>query len=1406
MYKVKVFFTIAFCLLISIIPAATLKAQQIRINEIMSSNLNLFPDEYGMFEDWIELYNGGDQTVNLEGYGLSDDYTHPFKWVFPSWELEPGEFLKVWASGKNLIPDKGAWSNGIMRLFYSGIAGSSVNDLVNHPNFPDNPTSRNIILNSFEAPTNIADNYGQHLYTWLVPPMTGEYTFWIASDDNSQLYLSTDETIENAQLIAEVPGWANPRTFTKYPQQRSAKIHLEEGKKYYLSALMKEGYGGDNLSVRWQLPDGTVQTPLPAIYCFLSEKRMHTNFSISSSGEEVILTHPDGTLLDSVPPLPIPANISYGRQPDGSDNWYFFGSSTPGFSNNSTGFEEISQKPAITPAGGVYSGPIWVSLETEDQDAVIYYTLDGKNPDQINGSVYSGPLEINNTVYLRTIAISPGMLPGEVAAATYSIADQETSSFNSNLPLMVIHQFDTLISSSQRTTAYMFLLGDESGSRVDLLSEPGFAGRININIRGSSSQSFPKKGFGFHTFEENGSNRKVSLLGMPEEHNWILHGPYSDKSLMRNAVAYSLSNDIGQYAPRSRFVELFLHDGNGMLEKKHYHGVYLLVERIKDAPGRIEIDRVEPHQNEYPEITGGYIFKKDRLNPGESGFRTPRGSLYAHVRPDEQTITTEQQQYLISYVDSIEKVLFSAQFNDPHKGYRSFLDVESFIDYHLLTELCKEIDGYRLSTFFYKDRKGKLILGPLWDYNLSLGNADYNRGWDPVGWYYPLISTYDYLNGWYNRLFLDPGFREQYNHRYRKLRQTQFSEQFLFAKVNNFYSQLEEAQARNFERWPVLGQHVWPNWYIAKTFEEEVSWMKDWIRKRLEWMDSQLGAPYVLIHYWNFNAESVELTPTFTYTEASIEIEPGLQTEVITGTGQGFAGLNARFQDQAGQHLRVNNPIGTEMIFRMSSVNFKNLIFSYETRRSTNGANRQFISYSIDGETFIETDTVIVTDHPRLYSFNFGKIEGANNNPLFAVRVIIDHDQNDDAGGMSGNNRFDNVTLDGEVMDGANIPPIQIVPFPQPFEMIENGVPLSINLSSYFSDPNNDVLQYTATPEIPGLANIQIQSGQMVIEALNRGGTYVNLSISDGVNDPIESFLYLLVYPEAAVFKGSDFIFDFWSPNEPEGSFPDQMLFVQSNTDDPDIETFLGFAYTIPIDDYAEGDSQNIGFPYRNENRTRINGLGANGISFINTGRGRDLGAAILALNTTGLDSVSLAWQASTIRVNSRVYRITLQYRIGLNYPWHTWTNHTGDPVQYNRHEIQGHSQLFTNIPFPEELLNQPYIQLRWFYHYTGEHLDENIGARDMLALNRIMVEDLTEPTSIVVIPHPRSLLVYPNPAKGDIININKTATGIIYDIAGNAIGRIEKSDTINISGYRSGLYILRTDEGEVARFIVTRS
>ncbi len=517
----------------------------------------------------------------------------------------------------------------------------------------------------------------------------------------------------------------------------------------------------------------------------------------------------------------------------------YFAAPTPGVPNTS-GYPGVSGSPTFSRANGPFTDPFSLTVTAAAPGAVIRYTLNGSDPTETNGTVYSGAIAVANSTRIRARVFEPGLAPGPVITRFYVQLAADVLGFSSNLPIVVVDTFGGGISQTFSAETLTSII-PTTGSRAAITDAPEFAGPAGIRIRGSSSAGFPKKQYALETWDEYRNDLSVSFLGLPAESDWILHAPYSDKTLMRNVLAYKWSNDIDRYAVRTRFAEAFVRTASGPVSSSDYVGVYILMEKIKQDENRVNLVDLQPTDALPPEVTGGYIIKKDRLDPGDTGFLTSTGLRLAYVEPKEDEITTTQAAYLSGYLNQMESALYGPGFEDPVDGYAGFIDVDSFIDHHLLVELTKNIDGFRLSTFMFKDRGAKLNMGPIWDYNLSLGNANYNGGWLPDGWYHDLLGGSDYP--WWPRLFGDPEFGMRYADRWYALRRGAFRTPLLLADIDTYTALLGESQARNYVRWPVLGIYVWPNWYIGTTYQEEIDWMKQWLTDRLVWMDGQFPAP-----------------------------------------------------------------------------------------------------------------------------------------------------------------------------------------------------------------------------------------------------------------------------------------------------------------------------------------------------------------------------------------------------------------------------------------------------------------------------------------------------------------------------------------------------------------------------------
>jgi hypothetical protein len=468
----------------------------------------------------------------------------------------------------------------------------------------------------------------------------------------------------------------------------------------------------------------------------------------------------------------------------------------------------------------------------------------------------------------------------------------------SHLPLLVLQTNGTALQSDVKAMVDMGIIDNGAGN-MNYLTDPwnDYNGKAGIEYRGSSSMMFPKKNYGFELWTPAGVDTAYSLLGMPAESDWVLHGPYSDKSLMRNFMAYYLFNAMGFYAPRTRFCELFL-DGQ-------YQGVYLLLEKIKRDKNRVDISRLNPVDIEGDQLTGGYIVKIDRsATDYTDGWFSPyigtgtgsQGPFYAYHYPKRTDIVQVQKDYIRNKITNFEATLWSSNYKDPYSGYRSYIDVPSFINYFILVELSKNTDGYRLSTFLHKDRDSKdplIHMGPVWDYDLAFGDADYLEAFNTFGWNYTVPADGWGTPFWWSRLMTDPYFANLLNCYWHQLRLGVLSDESLMALTDSTAEAIGPAVDRNFVQWPIHGMYVWPNPFYGSTYEEDITYMKNWILDRAAWMDANIPGVYcTTAAEENTGAETMSLRayPNPAIGDINIEVqqaEPGnLRLEIYNYTGQ----------------------------------------------------------------------------------------------------------------------------------------------------------------------------------------------------------------------------------------------------------------------------------------------------------------------------------------------------------------------------------------------------------------------------------------------------------------------------------------------------------------------------------------
>jgi hypothetical protein len=523
----------------------------------------------------------------------------------------------------------------------------------------------------------------------------------------------------------------------------------------------------------------------------------------------------------------------------GTKEGRYFALATPRAVNRE-GLTGMAPPPVFSQAGGVFASSLGLELSTPA--GTVRYTLDGAEPNA-SSEAYTRPIALQNTTLVRARTFVPGLQPSPIVTETFTFLDEGAQGFSSNLPLLVLNPFGQHISPNNKTMVSVRVIDTVKG-RSSLTGKADYDGRASVNIRGFSTLRQPKNSLTVRLKDENEDKVKAGLLGLPKESDWVLYAPYSDKTLLRDALAYELSNKMGRYAPRTRFVELYLDRSGGRLGPRDYMGVYVLVEKIKRGKNRVNIAELSGSDTSEPGISGGYIFKRDHSERWEPSFHTSRGGSFYYVDPQATEMTRDQMTWLTRYMTRFEQALYGSDFRDPTRGYGAYLDVDAFIDQHWLIEMSKNIDGFRYSAYLHKDRGGKLVVGPAWDWNLSFGNADYHDGSDPTGWYTSLLRESEIC--WFRRLSEDPEFEQHAIDRWSELRRTAFNTADILHRVDEMAAQLAEAQARNFRRWPILGRRVNPNDFVGSTYAEEIQWMKQWIQKRLQWIDNQFVSPPAL--------------------------------------------------------------------------------------------------------------------------------------------------------------------------------------------------------------------------------------------------------------------------------------------------------------------------------------------------------------------------------------------------------------------------------------------------------------------------------------------------------------------------------------------------------------------------------
>ncbi|HOX83011.1 MAG TPA: CotH kinase family protein [Chryseolinea sp.] len=486
---------------------------------------------------------------------------------------------------------------------------------------------------------------------------------------------------------------------------------------------------------------------------------------------------------------------------------------------------------------------------------------------------------------------------------------------DSNLPIIIITMDNNRsIQDEPKLLGNMKIIDRGPGQRNFVTDETipaalNYNGRMEIEIRGSSSQSLPKKQYSFTTLlADNISNNNVELLGMPKENDWILNGLAFDPSLIRDYISYNLSRRIGEYAPRTVYCEVII---NGI-----YQGLYILQEKIKADDNRADISKIEPDDNTLPDVSGGYITKIDKVSGDDvsawkvSSYIGTNDVNFIHEFPKPSDITSQQNLYIKSRFDALGTTSKAGNISFVD-GYPSVIDVPSFLDFMIMNELAANVDAYQISTYFHKDKNGKLRAGPIWDFNLTYGNDLWRWGFDRSK-----TNTWQFFNGdnigprFWKDLFDNPSYKCYLSKRWSEL--TASGAPLNIASLKTFIDEtvvlISEAAARNIARWPPIPEdHPSGHEY---DYDLEIANIKSFLEERITWMNGNIGSsslcsnvitPPLVISKIMYNSGTSTEFPDSNDQEF-IEITNN-GNEDINLTGMYFGGIGFVYQFPAGSVL-----------------------------------------------------------------------------------------------------------------------------------------------------------------------------------------------------------------------------------------------------------------------------------------------------------------------------------------------------------------------------------------------------------------------------------------------------------------------------------------------------------------------
>ncbi len=986
--------------------------------------------------------------------------------------------------------------------------------------------------------------------------------------------------------------------------------------------------------------------------------QLHASFAISAGGEAILLTRADGTRIDEFAPIAIPTDYSLGRQPDGTGPWKYFADHTPGAANATTGYDAILAAPEFSLPGGLYATNVEVSLSTVETGAVVRYTLDGSEPTE------ASPIFTN-----------------------------------------------------------AFVLGSQTGTPNDLSEIP-----TNYEPVGPPYYEGwqPPAGevFKFHVLRAR-TFRAGAMASPAATRSYVVDAAGTNRfTLPIVSLATDADNlfadDVGIYVPG--FFNNYMQSGSAW-----------------ERPGTLE----------FFEPDGTCAFNETigvRLH-GNTTRTRPRKALRLYARGSG---SFAYPLFADKAVDEFDTFILRNGGNDWGNGVIRDLFLQSLADN---TGLDRQ-HGRPVLVFFNGEYWGLHDLRERFDE----GYAEHNHGLAEDEFVQveidrttasPDVPVYDCgneaLGGDFSNLWNYVRTHDLADSNvYAAVQDRLAIDSFIdFYQANIFFAntdwpgnnvrawrsvatnRVEGAPARHDARWRFMlydtdfgfganfdyvpgrdefAQHdtlafaaspvqtANPNHPDATLMFRRLLDNADFRQAFVVRFCDQLNTAYSRAHVTNRWAQWVALVgpemdehaarwrqPTNWSSECDrIRAYGEQRTEAVWGHVRDYFGLAA--------------PVDLTLAVTNAAAGFVRMN-ALDLDAGTSG----FAGYPWTGAYFTNYPVTLAAQTRPGFQF----VEWRKDGVPFDTNATIE------------------VSLAGavqyEAVFEADPPPAVVAPVA--FQPLVEGAAAVLDLDDVFADPEGQPLEFAATSADTNVLAVAVAGSELTLAPHLRGETAVTVTASDGFSTATNSFR-VLVYPRAHELAAGAFAFGEWATNQPTGTYPEHMLFLQSDQSDTAIDTPLVYAYRIPLADASV--AADADYPYAASSRTRLNGLGTNGVAFINTGRGRDLGGALLALDTRGVSNAPVSWLGGTVLTNVRVYAVRLQYRVGLTNDFADVLDSEGQPVEYVRNATNGHVQTLGAVPLPAAALDQEYVQLLWrYYRVSGTS-----GARAQLRLDDVQVDN----------------------------------------------------------------------------------